>query len=151
MKEELMSCIWIVLSTKFCAFFPITSGTVRTLTVDDRLPKSNFQLSKGDSVLIPFYNLVHNTQHWSIDPESFAPERVLDGDKNYHPYALFPFGSGHRQCIVQALARFELKVIIARMLQQVTFGDGGPKVNSGGTLTGLTMQPKHVGVTIGFS
>ncbi|CAF2034018.1 unnamed protein product [Rotaria magnacalcarata] len=97
-------------------FFPITSGTVRTLTVDDRLPKSNFQLSKGDSVLIPFYNLVHNTQHWSIDPESFAPERVLDGDKNYHPYELFPFGSGHRQCIGQALARFELKVIIARML-----------------------------------
>ncbi|CAF1156928.1 unnamed protein product [Rotaria magnacalcarata] len=132
-------------------FYPITSGTVRTLTVDDRLPKSSFQLNKGDSVLIPFYNLAHDTQHWSIDTESFAPERFLNEDKNHHPYALLPFGGGHRQCIGQALARFELKVIIARMLQRVTFGDGGPKINSGGYFTGLTIQPKHVGVTIGFS
>ncbi|CAF3484987.1 unnamed protein product [Rotaria socialis] len=132
-------------------FHTITSGTVRTLTVEDRLPKSNFQLSKGDSVLMPFYNLAHDTQHWSIDTESFAPERFLNEDKNHHLYTLLPFGVGHRQCIGQALARFELKAIIARMLQRVTFGDGGPKINSGGHFTGLTIQPKHVGVTTGFS
>ncbi|CAF1016470.1 unnamed protein product [Rotaria sordida] len=58
-------------------------------------------------------------------------ERFMGEDKNHHPYALIPFGSGHRQCIGQDLARFELKVIAARLMQQVTFGDGGPEVNAG--------------------
>jgi cytochrome P450 len=72
-------------------------------------------------------------------------------DKNHHSYALIPFGSGHRQCIGQDLARFELKVIAARLMQQVTFGDGGSEVNAGGHLTRLTIMPKYVGVTIEFA
>ncbi|CAF4434591.1 unnamed protein product [Rotaria sp. Silwood2] len=131
-------------------FFPPANGTVRTLTIDDRLPGSGVQLYKGDSVLIPFHNLSHDTRLWSIDPNLFYPERFLGEDKNYNPYALIPFGSGHRQCIGQDLARFELKVIVARMMQQVTFGDGGPDVNSGGHVTRLVVAPKHVGVTIEF-
>ncbi|CAF4429106.1 unnamed protein product [Rotaria sp. Silwood2] len=131
-------------------FHPVTYGTARTLTIDDRLPESNVQLYKGDTVFIPSHNLAHDARYWSIDPERFAPERFLGEDKNYHPYAFLPFGAGHRQCVGQDLARFELKVIIARMLQQVTFGDGGSKVNSGGHVTGLTIRPKYVGVTIEF-
>jgi cytochrome P450 len=131
-------------------FFPPVNGTVRTLTMDDRLPESGAQLYKGDSVLIPFHNLARDIRYWSIDPELFYPERFLGEDKDHHPYALLPFGSGHRQCIGQDLARFELKVIVARLLQYVTFGDGGHQVNSGGHLTRITVMPKHVGVTIDF-
>ncbi|CAF1186984.1 unnamed protein product [Rotaria sp. Silwood1] len=131
-------------------FFPPVNGTVRTLTADDRLPGSGVQLYKGDSVLIPFHNLSHDTRLWSIDPNIFYPERFLGEDKSHNPYALIPFGNGHRQCIGQDLARFELKVIAARMMQQVTFGDGGPDVNSGGHVTRLVTAPKHVGVTIEF-
>jgi cytochrome P450 len=132
-------------------FIPIACATIRTLTADNRLPESNIQLYKGDSVFIPFYNLAHDTRYWSIDPDLFYPERFLGEDKNHHSYAFIPFGGGHRQCIGQDLALFELKAIIARMMQQVTFGDGGPEVNSGGHLTGLTIMPKHVGVTIEFA
>ncbi|CAF4676834.1 unnamed protein product [Rotaria sp. Silwood2] len=131
-------------------FYPVDQATFRTLTVDDRLPENNVQLYKGETVVIPFNTLAHDPRYWSIDPERFAPERFLGEDKNHHPYVLIPFGGGHRQCIGQDLARFELKVIIARMLQQVTFGDGGPKVNSGGHVTGLTITPKTLGVTIEF-
>ncbi|CAF1132537.1 unnamed protein product [Rotaria sordida] len=131
-------------------FYPVVQGISRTLTVDDRLPENNIQLYKGDTVVIPFNTLAHDPRYWSIDPERFVPERFLDEDKNHHPCVFMPFGGGHRQCIGQGLARFELKVIIARMLQQVTFGDGGPKVNSGGFVTGLTITPKNVGVTIEF-
>ncbi|CAM4851961.1 unnamed protein product, partial [Rotaria magnacalcarata] len=67
-----------------------------------------------------------------------------------NPYAFIPFGSGHRQCVGQDLARFEMKVIAARLMQYVTFGDGGPEVNAGGHVTSLTVMPKHVGVTIQF-
>ncbi|CAF0873411.1 unnamed protein product [Rotaria sp. Silwood1] len=129
-------------------FCPPATGTIRTLTIDDRLPSSDVQLFKGESVLIPFHNLAHDARYWSIDPEIFYPERFLGEDKNHHPYALIPFGGGHRQCIGQELARFELKVIAARLMQYVTFGDGGIQVNAGGHSVGLAVIPKHVGVTI---
>ncbi|CAF1083079.1 unnamed protein product [Rotaria sordida] len=131
-------------------FSPPGDGTFRTLTVDDRLPESGAQLLAGDQVLIPFINLSRDTRYWSIDPELFYPERFLGEDKNHHPYASIPFGSGHRQCIGQDLARFELKVITARLMQYVTFGDGGPQVNVGGHIQSMTIMPKHVGVTIEF-
>ncbi|CAF1126910.1 unnamed protein product [Adineta steineri] len=131
-------------------FCPLINGTLRTLTTDDRLPQSGVQLFKGDSVLIPFHTLARDTRQWSIDPELFCPERFLHVDKDHHPYALIPFGSGHRQCVGQDLARFELKVIAARLMQYVTFGDGGSKVNAGGHFSRITIMPKHIGVTIEF-
>ncbi len=131
-------------------FCPPLTATLRTLTTNDRLPESGYQLHKGDSVLIPFHDLAYDTRYWSIDPTLFCPERFLNEDKNHHPYAFIPFGGGHRPCIGQDLARFELKVIAARLMQYVTFGDGGPDVNAGGRIAELTVRPEKVGVTINF-
>ena len=114
-------------------------GIVRTLMADDCLPESGFQLRKGQTLYIPIHNLAHDPRYWSIDPERFVNE-----DKDHHPYALIPFGEGHRICGGRDLARFELKVIIARLMQFVTFGDGGPTVNAGG-FTRAVSKPKHVG------
>ncbi|CAF4647709.1 unnamed protein product [Rotaria sp. Silwood1] len=130
---------------------PTTDGTGRTVMSNDCLPNSGTQLYKGDHLIIPTSALARDSRHWKIDPNLFYPERFLNEDKNYHPYAFLPFGGGHRQCLGQELARFELKVILARMLQQVTFGDGGPEVNAGGSIQSLTIMPKHVGVTIEFN
>ncbi|CAF0723310.1 unnamed protein product [Adineta steineri] len=131
-------------------FCPPVNGSARTLTMDDRLPESGTQLYAGDAVLIPFMNLARDPRYWSVDPELFYPERFLGEDKNHQSHALIPFGGGHRQCIGQDLARFELKVIIARLMQHVTFGDGGPEVNAGGHLQTATILPKHIGVTVQF-
>ncbi|CAF2670713.1 unnamed protein product [Rotaria sp. Silwood2] len=131
-------------------YSPTIDSTCRSVTVDDCLPKSGTRLYKGDQVLIPTSSLARDRRHWKIDPELFYPERFLNEDKNHHPYAFLPFGGGHRQCLGRELALFELKVIIARMLQQITIGDGGPEVNSGGFIQKLTLIPKHVGVTIEF-
>jgi len=87
---------------------------------------------------------------WKIYPNLFYPERFQSEDKDHHLYASIPFGGGHRQCIGRDLARFELKTIIVRLMQNVSFGDGGEKVNSGGHVQRLTTTPKHVGVTITF-
>ena len=132
-------------------FSPTIDGTSRTLIADDCLPKSGTRLYKGDQVLIPTSALSRDKRHWKIDPDLFYPERFLNEDRNYNPYALLPFGGGHRQCLGQDLARFELKVILAHMLQQVTFDDGGPEVNAGGYVQRLTIIPKHVGITIQFN
>ncbi|CAF1240350.1 unnamed protein product [Rotaria sordida] len=131
-------------------YSPTIEGTSRTVIVDDYLPNSGTPLYKDNQVLIPTTALARDAHHWEIDPELFYPERFLNEDKNYHPYAFLPFGSGHRQCLGQDLARLELKVILARMLQQVTFGDGGPEVNAVGYIQKLTTMPKHIGVIIEF-
>ncbi len=131
-------------------FLPPVAGTTRTLTVDDKLPGSSIQLHKGDEIFIPFYNLARDKRCWKIDPNLFYPERFQGEDKDHHLYASIPFGGGHRQCIGQDLARFELKTIIIRLMQYVTFGDGGEQVNSGGFIQRLTNIPKNVGVTITF-
>ncbi|CAF1501095.1 unnamed protein product [Adineta steineri] len=136
--------------TEVLRFCPPGDSSARTLTMDDRLPESGTQLYAGDEVLVPFMNLARDPRYWSIDPELFYPERFLGEDKNHQSYALLPFGGGHRQCIGQDLARFELKVIIARLMQHVTFGDGGPEVNAGGFVQTVTIMPKHVGVTVQF-
>jgi cytochrome P450 len=132
-------------------YCPPASGTIRTLITDDILPKSQIPLYKGESVFIPLHNLSRDPRYWSIDPNRFYPERFLDDDQNHHPYALLPFGAGHRQCLGQDLARFQLKVVAARMMQQVTFGDGGPKVNSDEHFIRTTVLPKSVGVTFTFA
>ncbi|CAF1440467.1 unnamed protein product, partial [Didymodactylos carnosus] len=131
-------------------FLPPAPGATRTLTVDDRLPESGAQLHKGDEVFISFYSLARDKRYWKIDPDLFYPERFQNEDKDHHPYVSIPFGGGHRQCIGQDLARFELKVIATRLMQYVTFGDGGAEVNSGGYVQKLMTLPKHVGVTITF-
>jgi cytochrome P450 len=131
-------------------YIPIVVGTTRTLTMADRLPGTGVQLHKGDEVFIPFNTLSRDKQYWKIDPDLFYPERFQSEDKDHHVYASIPFGGGHRQCIGQDLARFELKTIIIRLMQRVTFGDGGDKVNAGGYVQKLTVIPKHIGVTITF-
>jgi cytochrome P450 len=149
--EQLDSLVYLdcVLEETF-RFIPPAAGTVRSLTVDDRLPGSGVQLHKGDEIFIPFHNLSRDKRCWKIDPELFYPERFQGEDRDHHPYGAIPFGGGHRQCIGQDLARFEVKVITARMMQYVTFGDGGPNINTGGYLQRMTTMPKNVGVTISF-
>lgn len=149
--EQLDSLVYLDCVVKeLLRFRPPLAGVLRTLTVDDRLPESGFQLHKGDSVFIPTYNLGHDSRYWSVDPEIFYPDRFLNEDKNHHPCALLAFGGGHRACIGQDLARFELKVIAARLMQYVTFSDGGAEVNAGGFTTKFTMKPKKVGIKIEF-
>ncbi|CAF1186655.1 unnamed protein product [Adineta ricciae] len=131
-------------------FIPPIVGTTRTLTMNDRLPISDVQLCEGDEVFIPLNIGSRDERFWKIDPKLFYPERFLNKDKNHHPYAMIPFGGGHRQCIGQDLARFELKVIITRLMQRVTFGDGGSQLNSGGYVLKLAIVPKHTGITIIF-
>ena len=134
-------------------FVPPVLGTVRTLVKDDQLPSSGTPLKKGDQVFIPFYNLGRDPRYWSesMDSEQFRPERFLDENiKLSNKAASIPFGGGHRQCPGQDLARLELKAICARLIQHVTFGDGGPDVNAGGYTQTDTILPKHIGVTINF-
>lgn len=134
-------------------FVPPVIGTVRTLVTDDQLPSSGAPLKKGDQVFIPFYNLSRDPRYWSeaMDPSRFCPERFLpENIQLSNRAASIPFGGGHRQCPGQDLARLELKAICVRLMQHVSFGDGGSAVNAGGYKQTDTILPKYIGVTINF-
>ncbi|CAF0976009.1 unnamed protein product [Adineta ricciae] len=80
-------------------------GSLRTLTADNRLPGAGAQLRKSDSLMVSFYTLTRDRRYWSDlnDPEhrnNLAPSMEND------------------------LARFEMNVTCARLMQSVTFGDG---------------------------
>lgn len=152
--EQLDSLVYLdsVLRELF-RFVPPVMGTLRTLIADDQLSGTGAHLSKGDQVLIPFYNLNRDERYCAgpTPPDQFHPERFLaETNNNHNKITSITFGGGHPQCIAQDFARLELKVICARLMQHVTFGDGGDKLNAGGYKQTDTILPKHVGVTIKF-
>jgi len=149
--EQLDSLVYLdcVLNEIF-RVYPPAAGVSRVLLEDDQLPATGIKLRKGDDILIPLSALARDSRLWKVDPEMFYPERFLNEDKDHAAIALIPFGGGHRQCLGRDLAQFEFKVMAARLMQRVTFSDGGPKLNSGGYENGLTVKPKVVGVTIAF-
>jgi cytochrome P450 len=149
--EQIDSLIYLdcVLREVF-RFVPPVIGTFRTLVADDQLPGTGVQLKKGDQVMIPFYNLNRDERYCEgiIPPDQFYPERFIN--ENNNKITSMTFGGGHRQCIGQEFARLELKTICARLMQHVTFGDGGNIFNAGGYKQNDTILPKHIGVTITF-
>jgi cytochrome P450 len=73
-------------------------------------------LPRETEVLVATYNL-HRRQPLFRDPARFHPARWETIETTPHEYA--PFGGGSRACIGAAFARFELKVILALLLQNV--------------------------------
>ena len=59
----------------------------------------------------------HHPEVWR-NPNEFAPDRFLG--KRPSPYEFFPFGGGGRYCLGAAFALYEMKIIIAEVLSQVT-------------------------------
>ena len=152
--EQLDSLIYLdCVLRESLRYTPPNPGTVRNLLVDDQLPSTGVYLKKGDQIMIPFYNLNRDERYsiGSTDPNQFHPERFLiennDSTKKTVPIT---FGGGHRQCIGQDFARLELKAICTRLMQHVTFGDGGEKLNAGGYKQMDTIMPRNIGVTITF-
>ncbi|CAM4800059.1 unnamed protein product [Rotaria magnacalcarata] len=119
-------------------FVPPIAGTLLMLTADDRLPATGVQLRE---------HFGRNT----FDLDQFHPEQFLiESNMNSNKTASIAFGGAHHQCIGQDFARLELKTICVRLMQHMTFGDGGPDVNEGGYKQTDTILPKHIGCAIKF-
>ncbi|CAF2786206.1 unnamed protein product [Rotaria sp. Silwood2] len=126
---------------------PIIPGLSRTALCDG-LIDGTIHVKKDDTVLIPIYNIHSDPRYWHIDPSKFVPERFLHEDKDHHPFAFIPFGGGHRACAGQELAWLELKTIVTRLMQRVTFEDTGMEDNSGGYDQQMLCYPKHLAVNV---
>jgi cytochrome P450 family 110 len=92
---------------------PIFSIVIRRLTQPTSL--GGYQLPAG-ALVAPCIYLVHHRADLWRNPDRFEPERFVD---QRHPADhFFPFGGGIRHCIGSALATYEMKLILTRIVSE---------------------------------
>jgi cytochrome P450 len=80
------------------------------------LELAGHRLPRHTEVFVATYNL-HRSPARFPEPRRFRPSRWETIDPGPHEYA--PFGGGSRMCIGASFARFELKIVLAMLLQRV--------------------------------
>jgi len=92
---------------------PIFLFAMRRLTRAMRLGKTEFA---AGTFLAPCIYLVHHRADLWDEPERFNPDRFLDLRHPSHHF--FPFGGGTRHCIGAALATYEMKLVLSRIVMR---------------------------------
>ncbi|MFT7805291.1 cytochrome P450 21-hydroxylase-like [Arapaima gigas] len=81
-----------------------------------------------DTIIIPnLYGAHHDPAVWD-DPDTFKPERFLEG-KGASTRALLPFGGGARLCLGASVARMEVFLFTAYLLRDFQFLPTGGKAS----------------------
>ncbi|GAB1542158.1 cytochrome P450 [Scytonema sp. NUACC21] len=73
-------------------------------------------LEPGTELLGCIY-LTHQREDTYPQAKEFKPERFLE--KRFSPYEYLPFGAGARRCVGDALAQYEMKIVLATILSQL--------------------------------
>ncbi|QKQ76853.1 cytochrome P450 [Nostoc sp. TCL240-02] len=68
------------------------------------------------TVLLPSIYLTHQREDLYPQPKQFKPERFLE--RQFSPYEFLPFGGGVRRCLGEALALFEIKLVLETILSR---------------------------------
>jgi cytochrome P450 family 110 len=68
------------------------------------------------TVLLPSIYLTHQREDLYPQPKEFKPERFVE--RQFSPYEFLPFGGGVRRCIGEALALFQMKLVLATVLSR---------------------------------
>uniref|UniRef100_A0A1I8GVQ1 Cytochrome P450 n=1 Tax=Macrostomum lignano TaxID=282301 RepID=A0A1I8GVQ1_9PLAT len=77
-----------------------------------------YDIPKDSLTFVNQYSVNNNAEVFP-QPERFCPERFLDGEGRYSPSDhVMPFSTGKRACLGESLARMELFLIIAGLLQR---------------------------------
>jgi len=76
---------------------------------------------KGTQMVVANFYIHYDQKIWK-EPEKFSPERFMNEEGEFHAprEGIFAFGSGRRQCAGETLARMELFLFTAALLQNFT-------------------------------
>jgi cytochrome P450 len=113
---------------------PVVPVVARKVREDVEL---NGHLIPGGSVLMVSIYLLHRDPELHSEPDSFKPERFLDGEGG-EPW--LPFGGGVRRCLGASFAQLEMKVVLATVLATATLRADNP-AEEGVTRRRFTFAP----------
>lgn len=94
--------------------FPIAILT-NPREVKEPVELMGYQLEPGMRLYGCIY-LTHQRPDIYPEPKLFQPERFLE--RQFSPFEFLPFGGGARRCIGEALAQFQMKLVLATMLSR---------------------------------
>lgn len=105
----------------------------------------DFDIPKGTFVFVNLWAIHHDPKHWS-SPQEFNPRRFLDENGNFvmpKHQSFLPFSTGGRSCLGERLAKDEIFVFFAAILQRFRLGLAANenKMDFNGELH-LTLAPK---------
>ncbi|ACB53173.1 cytochrome P450 [Crocosphaera subtropica ATCC 51142] len=108
-----------------------------TRVVQEKVEVAGYTFESGDMIQGCMY-LTHRREDLYSNPEQFNPQRFID--RQYTPYEFIPFGGGSRRCVGEALAQFEMKLVIATIMSQycLKLADTQPEKQQ---RRGLTLSP----------
>lgn len=133
-----MSIFRLPYLTAFCnetlRIYPVAMLTFARV-VQEPVEILGHQLEPNTAVVGCMY-LVHQREDLYPQPKEFKPERFLE--RQFSPYEFIPFGGGVRRCLGEALAGFEMKVVLATILSryQLELADDQPE------------RPRRRGITL---
>nr|KAG5708870.1 hypothetical protein BaRGS_009279 [Batillaria attramentaria] len=82
---------------------------------------SGYHIPEGSYVVVNLDSVLHDREVWG-DPDEFRPERFIGPDgKLIKRDEFIPFSTGRRVCLGEALAKMELLLYLANMIQRFRF------------------------------
>ena len=99
--------------------YPPIWGFTRDADRDDEI--GGYHIPSGSSVFVSPYVTHRHPRFWD-DPETFDPERFTPEQVAARPrFAYFPFGGGPRQCIGIHMAKLQMQLAVAMIVQRYRF------------------------------
>jgi cytochrome P450 len=115
---------------------PIHIGNRRAAT---DLEFRGYHIPAGQRVVYSIY-LTHRMPEYWPNPQRFDPQRFSPEQARLRPhYAYVPFGGGPRNCIGFAFAQVEVKIVLARLLQNFCLESASGQVHPH---MGATLEPR---------
>ncbi len=118
---------------------PVLPVVVRRLTEDTEV--AGWMLPEGVAVA-PCIHLVHRRPDVYPEPRRFRPERFLEQPAG--TYTWIPFGGGVRRCLGASFAQFEMKQVLAAMVERVDLSVADPAPERV-TRRAITLSPARGG------
>ncbi|XP_070493897.1 cytochrome P450 6a2-like [Chironomus tepperi] len=89
---------------------------IRKAKDDYKVPETDVTIKKNTTLWIPMQCFHYDDRFWS-SPSKFDPERFTAEEVAKRPLCYFPFGEGPRNCIGMRLGLMNVKVGVAKVIQ----------------------------------